>query len=265
MYIVPFLIAYASNEPKSVLARDLGDCRDNLRNSRSVFLIVGKENKEPMGQNLSFRKNNRRKKKKKPQMKKKNHLKFTNRSKKLKFEKKNYHITKNSLILAGEILCVCLVAVLLIAFFGHRVSNAGDAMSPTIENGEVVLVDRLIVDMKTPSRGTVVAFRPDGNREVHLLIRRIVGLPGETIQIKDGMIYIDGEIYLEKKDYPAMTDAELAEEPITLGTNQYFVLGDNRNNSEDSRYADVGVVSGKNIEGKVWFVLSPSDHMGLVK
>ena len=184
MYIVPFLIAYASNEPKSVLARDLGDCRDNLRNSRSVFLIVGKENKEPMGQNLSFRKNNRRKKKKKPQMKKKNHLKFTNRSKKLKFEKKNYHITKNSLILAGEILCVCLVAVLLIAFFGHRVSNAGDAMSPTIENGEIVLVDRLIVDMKTPSRGTVVAFRPDGNREVHLLIRRIVGLPGETIQIK---------------------------------------------------------------------------------
>ena len=265
MYIVPFLIAYASNEPKSVLARDLGDCRDNLRNSRSVFLIVGKENKEPMGQNLSFRKNNRRKKKKKPQMKKKNHLKFTNRSKKLKFEKKNYHITKNSLILAGAILCVCLVAVLLIAFFGHRVSNAGDAMSPTIENGEVVLVDRLIVDMKTPSRGTVVAFRPDGNREVHLLIRRIVGLPGETIQIKDGMIYIDGEIYLEKKDYPAMTDAGLAEEPITLGTNQYFVLGDNRNNSEDSRYADVGVVSGKNIEGKVWFVLSPSDHMGLVK
>ena len=93
----------------------------------------------------------------------------------------------------------------------------------------------------------------------------ILGVPGETIQIKDGMIYIDGEIYLEKKDYPAMTDAGLAEEPITLGANQYFVLGDNRNNSEDSRYADVGVVSGKNIEGKVWFVLSPSDHMGLVK
>ena len=144
-----------------------------------------------MGQNLSFRKNNRRKKKKKPQMKKKSHLKFTNRSKKLKFEKKDYHITKSSLILAGEILCVCLVAVLLIAFFGHRVSNAGDAMSPTIENGEVVLVDRLIVDMKAPSRGTVVAFRPNGNREVHLSIRRIVGLPGETVQIKDGTFYIN--------------------------------------------------------------------------
>ena len=238
MYIVPFLIAYASNEPKSVLARDLGDCRDNLRNSRSVFLIVGKENKEPMGQNLSFRKNNRRKKKKKPQMKKKNHLKFTNRSKKLKFEKKNYHITKNSLILAGEILCVCLVAVLLIAFFGHRVSNAGDAMSPTIENGEVVLVDRLIVDMKTPSRGTVVAFRPDGNREVHLLIRRIVGLPGETIQIKDGTVYINGK---EQKKH-------IHEE-----------------SGEDSRSETVGVVKADEIYGKVWFNVSSGEHFGFVK
>ncbi|MFQ9151754.1 MAG: signal peptidase I [Blautia sp.] len=83
--------------------------------------------------------------------------------------------------------------------------------------------------------------------------------------MKDGMIYINGESLPGEKDYPAMTDAGLAEEPMTLGTNQYFVLGDNRNNSEDSRYADVGVVSSKNIEGKVWFVLSPSDHIGFVK
>ncbi len=66
-------------------------------------------------------------------------------------------------------------------------------MSPTIENGEVVLVDRLIVDMKTPSRGTVVAFRPDGNREVHLLIRRIVGLPGETIRSRMELFILMGK------------------------------------------------------------------------
>ena len=265
MYIVPFLIAYASNEPKSVLARDLGVCRDNLRNSRSVFLIVGKENKEPMGQNLSFRKNNRRKKKKKPQMKKKNHLKFTNRSKKLKFEKKNYHITKNSLILAGEILCVCLVAVLLIAFFGHRVSNAGDAMSPAIENGEVVLVDRLIVDMKTPSRGTVVAFRPDGNREVHLLIRRIVGLPGETIQIKDGTVYINGKEQKKHIHVSEIKDAGIASDEIKLGKDEYFVLGDNEESGEDSRSETVGVVKADEIYGKVWFNVSSGEHFGFVK
>ena len=252
MYIVPFLIAYASNEPKSVLARDLGDCRDNLRNSRSVFLIVGKENKEPMGQNLSFRK-------------KKNHLKFTNRSKKLKFEKKNYHITKNSLILAGEILCVCLVAVLLIAFFGHRVSNAGDAMSPTIENGEVVLVDRLIVDMKTPSRGTVVAFRPDGNREVHLLIRRIVGLPGETIQIKDGTVYINGKEQKKHIHVSEIKDAGIASDEIKLGKDEYFVLGDNEESGEDSRSETVGVVKADEIYGKVWFNVSSGEHFGFVK
>ena len=260
-----FPLIYANNEPKSVLARDLGDCRDNLRNSRSVFLIVGKENKEPMGQNLSFRKNNRRKKKKKPQMKKKNHLKFTNRSKKLKFEKKNYHITKNSLILAGEILCVCLVAVLLIAFFGHRVSNAGDAMSPAIENGEVVLVDRLIVDMKTPSRGTVVAFRPDGNREVHLLIRRIVGLPGETIQIKDGTVYINGKEQKKHIHVSEIKDAGIASDEIKLGKDEYFVLGDNEESGEDSRSETVGVVKADEIYGKVWFNVSSGEHFGFVK
>ena len=214
---------------------------------------------------VKFRKNNRRKKKKKPQMKKKNHLKFTNRSKKLKFEKKNYHITKNSLILAGEILCVCLVAVLLIAFFGHRVSNAGDAMSPTIENGEVVLVDRLIVDMKTPSRGTVVAFRPDGNREVHLLIRRIVGLPGETIQIKDGTVYINGKEQKKHIHVSEIKDAGIASDEIKLGKDEYFVLGDNEESGEDSRSETVGVIKADEIYGKVWFNVSSGEHFGFVK
>ena len=218
-----------------------------------------------MGQNLSFRKNNRRKKKKKPQMKKKSHLKFTNRSKKLKFEKKDYHITKSSLILAGEILCVCLVAVLLIAFFGHRVSNAGDAMSPTIENGEVVLVDRLIVDMKAPSRGTVVAFRPNGNREVHLSIRRIVGLPGETVQIKDGTVYINGKEQKKHIHVSEIKDAGIASDEIKLGKDEYFVLGDNEESGEDSRSETVGVVKADEIYGKVWFNVSSGEHFGFVK
>lgn len=64
----------------------------------------------------------------------------------------------------------------------------------------------------------------------------MIGLPGETIQIKDGMIYIDGEVYLEKKSYPAITNPGMAADEIVLGDKEYFVLGDNRNNSEDSRF-----------------------------
>ena len=167
---------------------------------------------------------------------------------------------------SSRFVIVVLFAFVLVYFFGQTRDQYRSVHGcTTIEGGDAVLLDGLSYKLGNPKRNDVIAFQLNGNREGASSIKRILGLPGETIQIKDGMIYIDGEIYLEKKDYPAMTDAGLAEEPITLGTNQYFVLGDNRNNSEDSRYADVGVVSGKNIEGKVWFVLSPSDHMGLVK
>lgn len=218
-----------------------------------------------MGQNLSFRKNNRRKKKKKPQAVKKSRLKFANRRKKLKFEKKSIRITKGGLFLAGEIFCVCLVAVLLVAFFGHRVSNAGDAMSPNIENGEVVLVDRLVVDMKAPARGTVVAFRPNGNREVHLSIRRIVGLPGETVQIKDGSVYINGKEQKKHIYASDIQDAGIAAEEIKLGKDEFFVLGDNTQAGEDSRSKNIGVVKRDEIYGKVWFNISSGDHFGFVK
>ena len=79
------------------------------------------------------------------------------------------------------------------------------------------------------------------------------------------MIYIDGEIYLEKKDYPAMTDAGLAEEPITLGTNQYFVLGDNRNNSRDGRYPEVGNIKRSDITGRAFLRIWPLNKFGLLK
>ena len=116
-----------------------------------------------------------------------------------------------------------------------------------------------------PKRNDVIAFQLNGNREGASSIKRILGLPGETIQIKDGMIYIDGEIYLEKKDYPAMTDAGLAEEPITPGTNQYFVLGDNRNNSRDGRYPEVGNIKRSDITGRAFLRIWPLNKFGLLK
>ncbi len=92
----------------------------------------------------------------------------------------------------------------------------------------------------------------------------MIGLPGETIQIRDGQILIDGETYVERKNFPTITNPGLVEEEITLGSSEYFVLGDNRNNSEDSRHVDVGNVEEDRIVGKLWFVTAPFSKFGFL-
>lgn len=179
--------------------------------------------------------------------------------------KKKRSIPQQIFLWVFQIVIVVLFAFVLVYFFGQTRACIGQSMSTTIEGGDAVLLDGLSYKLGNPKRNDVIAFQLNGNREGASSIKRILGLPGETIQIKDGMIYIDGEIYLEKKDYPAMTDAGLAEEPITLGTNQYFVLGDNRNNSEDSRYADVGMIKKRYIAGKIWFTCAPFEKLGFTK
>lgn len=164
-----------------------------------------------------------------------------------------------------QIVVVIMFAYVLVYFFGQTRTNVGQSMEPTLSGGDTVLLNDLSYRLTGPSRGDVIAFRPGGSTSGHTYIKRVVGLPGETIQIKEGMIYVNDQVYLEQKDFPAIEEAGLAEEPITLGTSEYFVLGDNRNNSEDSRYADIGCVEEKDIEGKVWFVISPKEHFGLVK
>ena len=217
-----------------------------------------------MGQEINFRRQRGGKKRK--VKKKKNHLKFEDNKKKLKFEKKkNPRLIRQIIIWAAEIAGACAVAVLLVAFFGHRISNSGDAMTPSIRNGEVVLVDRLVIDMKELSRGQIVAFRPNGNKEVHFYIRRVAGLPGETVQIKEGKLYIDGEELKSYEYVSEIRDAGIAAEPVKLGADEYFVLGDDRQNSEDSRNANVGNVKYSYIYGKAWFVISPKTHFGFVK
>ena len=93
----------------------------------------------------------------------------------------------------------------------------------------------------------------------------IAGLPGETVQITNGRILIDGETYKEGKDFPKISNAGLASKAISLGTGEYFVLGDNRNNSEDSRYTDIGLVKKRYIAGKIWFTCAPARKLGFWK
>ena len=170
-----------------------------------------------------------------------------------------------ALIWGLEIALVCALAAMLVWFFGQRVSNAGDSMKPVLNNGDVVLVNRMVYNAVKPGRGDIIAFRPGGNENVHYSIKRIVGLPGETVQIQDGKVYIDGE-ELTKDIYVSDVEYEgIAEQPVELGEGEYFVMGDNQAGSDDSRMPDIGTVSREDIYGKVWFVANFGANFGFVK
>ena len=162
----------------------------------------------------------------------------------------------------GEIILVCAAAVFLVLAFGYRVSNTGESMEPALDNGEVVLVNRLSYRMFSPARGDIVAYSQDGSEQYS--VKRIVGLPGETIQIVEGSIFIDGEQLTEDVYAEDISYAGLASAPVELGDGEYFVIGDNASASDDSRSPDAGPVSEDEIYGKVWFVASFGDHFGFI-
>jgi len=187
-------------------------------------------------------------------------LYFRKKCRSLKTEK-----VKTAIEWGTEIIVVCILAWMLVSFFGQRVSNAGDSMSPVLKNGDVVLINRIVYDARKPKRGEIIAFRPNGNENAHYCIKRVVGLPGETVQIKDGKVYIDGKVQ-KKNVYTSDLDfAGIAEKKLTLGETEYFVLGDNSAGSDDSRLADIGNVKREDIGGKVWFVTNIGKNFGFVK
>ena len=170
-----------------------------------------------------------------------------------------------ALKLCFQIGIVCFLAFVFVWYFGQKTSNIGDSMNPVLKNGDVVLVDRFRYDASSPRRGDIIVFKPNGNEHLHSYVKRIIWLPGETVQIKDGVIYINGKELEEKYTTTAITDAGLAEEVVRLAGDEYFVLGDNRQVSDDSRSADIGNVKRSEFEGKAWFILSPRSRIGRIK
>ena len=126
-------------------------------------------------------------------------------------------------------------------------------------------MNRLIYNAKSPERGDIIAFKPNGNENAHYMVKRVVGLPGERVQIKEGQVYINGEVLVKDIYSYDISSPGVAAEPIELGENEYFVLGDNHESSDDSRMADVGNVQREDIYGKVWFVAGFGSNFGFVK
>lgn len=158
-----------------------------------------------------------------------------------------------------------LLAVVLVIAFGMRTPTIGYSMTPTLVNSQEVLIDRFVFKLLSPSRFDVVCFYPKGNENSHLYIKRVIGLPGEMVEIKEGYVYIDGTRLLDDS-FGTISDPGLAEAPFLLEEGEYFVLGDNRENSEDSRNGNIGAVNINTMVGKIWFKFSCNDNpMGFVK
>ena len=164
-----------------------------------------------------------------------------------------------------RVAAICLLAFLIVWNLGQRISMIGDSMNPVLENGDVVLVNRVVYNARRPGRGDIIIFKPKGNENSHYYIKRVVGLPGEKLKIIENSIYINGERLEEEYETTDLDRVGLASDEIELGEDEYFVLGDDIENSEDSRDADVGNVKREYIYGKAWFILSPRENFGFIK
>ena len=167
------------------------------------------------------------------------------------------NILKEILSTSIYILVVLVITFLIVKYVAVRTEVIGPSMEPTLHSEDNLIVEKVSYRFHQPERFDVVVF-PFQYAERTYYIKRIIGLPGETVQIdEDGNIYINGEILKENYGKEVIKNPGLAAEPILLGQNEYFVLGDNRNDSADSRDPSVGNIYRKDIIGKAWIRFWP--------
>ena len=180
-------------------------------------------------------------------------------------KKVNIPIIKEVVTWIIEIAIVLGIAFVFVYYIGLRTSVVGQSMMPVLTNKQEILINRFIYLLTDPKPNDIIVFLPNGNEKSHYYVKRVVGTPGDTVQIKEGIVFVNGEPFEEAGEMDAILDAELAAEEIILAEDEYFVLGDNRNNSEDSRYANIGNVKKQHIIGKAWFIVSPYEDFGFLK
>ncbi len=162
------------------------------------------------------------------------------------------------------IVAAIFLACIVNYFFGMTTSVVGVSMENTLYNSQKVFINRFIYIISAPKHGDVVVFLPNGNENSHYYVKRVVGVPGDKVKIVDGVLYINGiesEWVTEKIMEPG-----IAENEFKLLSGEYFCIGDNPNNSEDSRSANIGPVKETDMVGRAWFHLSGGeDGIGFIK
>lgn len=196
-------------------------------------------------------------------------------SRKAYFHKKTKIETTPSAKKIIKEIVIWIVLIVLTLISSYFITNnvfvktevSGVSMEPTLKEGQVVIVNKLEYYLKKPKRNDVIVYKQTNKEHSYFELKRLIGLPGETVKIKNGVIYINDEVLKEKVKVDIIQNSGLAEEGVKLDDNEYFVLGDNRNDSEDSRFASVGNVLKNEILGKAVAVEKPFsliDTMNLV-
>mgnify|MGYP003291419331 CR=1 FL=1 len=147
------------------------------------------------------------------------------------------------------------------SFASRQITNSALVASNFIIN---IFLNKILYKVSNPKADDVIVFLPNGNEKSHYYVRRVIGIPGDRVQIKDGAVYINGELYNEKIEVAAMEETGIAGDEIVLGEDEYFVLGDNRNGSSDSRDPSVGILKREEIIGRAWVRIWPLNNLGVI-
>ncbi len=180
------------------------------------------------------------------------------------FEEKERTLGQEMVSMLLYMAVVLGMTFLVITFLGQRTYVSGDSMKNMLEDGDNLIVDKITYRFRDPQRYDIIVF-PFEYKDDTYYIKRIIGMPGETVQVAEGRVYIDGEQLKESYGRELMEQAGIAAEPLTLGEEEYFVLGDNRNASSDSRDPSVGIIHRDKIIGRAWLRIWPLQKFGILK
>ena len=170
-------------------------------------------------------------------------------------------IVISSIIWIVEIAFVVALAYLIVNYALEKTTMLGESMETTLKDQDKIIINKFAYKFSKPERFDIVVFKQTNKEHSYFNIKRIIGLPGETVQIENGKIYIGGKILEEPMVTEAIHNSGLAAEEMKLDDNEYFVLGDNRNNSEDSRFANIGNILIDDIIGKAWIRTNDFDFV----